>query len=427
MIRTIIMTVPDQEGHMLPTLCIAKGLVQRGYRVLVHSHERSESRVRSVGAEHLPFGDYRDVFSRVLADQTPPPAWLPKKAVGFWRFRRCLVEGSIALAQTLVPLLTRERAVLLIADYMAFGASYAAELTGLPHVSLAASGVAAFTAEGRLVLGAPPAIMLTRVLPRAPLFTLVDRLLPLRWARRALGLPIRHTGQPEFFAQMASTRCHLVVGPRWFVPEGPLWPGQEFIGPALFDAPIGEGQRPLGESLPKGTVLISTTTNGLGLDQGLLSRVLPALAPLGISILATNPGNDPLPSGLGSHVRIERFVPHDQVLPYVRALITHGGWGTVSRALKAALPMLVIPISGDQIIIGRRLADLGLAHHLPLSQASPERIRARFLAMLDDAPLRERLRQRSVDLQQLDASKLAADAVHRLLDATHPNAEKISP
>jgi len=36
-----------------------------------------------------------------------------------------------------------------------------------------------------------------------------------------------------------------------------------------------------------------------------------------------------IPSGLGENVRLESFVPFDEVLPYVRAIVTHGGFGTV--------------------------------------------------------------------------------------------------
>jgi len=45
-----------------------------------------------------------------------------------------------------------------------------------------------------------------------------------------------------------------------------------------------------------------------------------------------------IPSGLGENVRLESFVPFDEVLPYVRAIVTHGGFGTVGRAFCWASP-----------------------------------------------------------------------------------------
>jgi UDP:flavonoid glycosyltransferase YjiC (YdhE family) len=126
-----------------------------------------------------------------------------------------------------------------------------------------------------------------------------------------------------------------------------LRPNQVFAGPALFDgtgepAPGPERTRNAPPPEP-GTVLVSTTSADK--DGGFLRRVVEALAPLGIPILATAGGADDLPAGLPPHIRLERFVSHERVLPHVAALVTHAGAGVVGRAMRHGIPILAIPIA----------------------------------------------------------------------------------
>ena len=84
-----------------------------------------------------------------------------------------------------------------------------------------------------------------------------------------------------------------------------------------------------------GSVIVSTTT--LPRDGGLFRRVLEAVAPMDVPVLATSAGADEIPKGLGDHIRIERYIAHDEVFPEARALITHGGWGTVGKTFSTKL------------------------------------------------------------------------------------------
>jgi UDP:flavonoid glycosyltransferase YjiC (YdhE family) len=136
---------------------------------------------------------------------------------------------------------------------------------------------------------------------------------------------------------------------------------------------------------------------------------------MGVPILATAGKASELPTGLGAHVRIVPFAPHDEVLPRVSALVTHGGWGISGRALRHGVPMLIIPIFGDQPVIGARLAEMGLAYHLPRNKASPEAIRQALAALLADEPLKQRVKAMAAKLQALDTSGLIADELEKLV------------
>ena len=51
--------------------------------------------------------------------------------------------------------------------------------------------------------------------------------------------------------------------------------------------------------------------------------------------------------------------PHSWLLPKCRAVIHHGGAGTTAAGLRAGIPNIVVPLTGDQVFWGQRVAALG--------------------------------------------------------------------
>jgi UDP:flavonoid glycosyltransferase YjiC (YdhE family) len=144
-----------------------------------------------------------------------------------------------------------------------------------------------------------------------------------------------------------------------------------------------------------------------------------------IPVLAISASATDIPLELGENVRLESFVPFDEVLPYVRALVTHGGPGTVARALRQGIPMLIIPNFGDQLPTGARAAELGLAYHLPKHKATPEAIQSKLKALLQDRVLHNRVKAVSVKLRSTDSSELAANAIEGILHNSQIKTEAI--
>jgi MGT family glycosyltransferase len=66
-------------------------------------------------------------------------------------------------------------------------------------------------------------------------------------------------------------------------------------------------------------------------------------------ILATGPTSDPATFGpLPSNVRAAAYIPHSLLLPRCDAIITHAGAGTLIASTNAGLPMVLVPLFGDQ-------------------------------------------------------------------------------
>jgi MGT family glycosyltransferase len=101
-----------------------------------------------------------------------------------------------------------------------------------------------------------------------------------------------------------------------------------------------EDKRPL--------VLVSLST----IDQGqapLMRRILRAVAELEARVLVTlGPALDRSDFEVPPNVRLERFIPHSAVLPHASAMVTQCGLGTLAKALVHGVPLLCIPMVGDQ-------------------------------------------------------------------------------
>jgi sterol 3beta-glucosyltransferase len=78
-------------------------------------------------------------------------------------------------------------------------------------------------------------------------------------------------------------------------------------------------------------------------------------------------------------VHVVADADHALLLPRVAAIVHHGGAGTTAAALRAGRPSVVLPILGDQLYWGRRVAALGAGEEpLPLGRVTPTEFAARI-------------------------------------------------
>jgi MGT family glycosyltransferase len=407
---TFLVTVPAVSGEIYPLLSIVEGLTKRGHRVLVHTQPLAHSQVKAAGAELVAASNESfNLVQRIKDSQVHYPWWFPRFIRVMLRFRHEVIALAPDMVAELEPIIKREKIDCLIADNITLGAAYAAERCQIPFVTVTTSWVVTIKANGLPVLFPPlpiPAFLIHRV---------IDFILPLGIVRKNLGLPPRPKNAPsEFFSVVTSEMLNLVVIHRDFITFKELRKNQVFIGPAAFQMPLTKDKVPLGESLESGTLLVGTTTS-TNIDDGFLRLVLESIIDMGIPILATSGSATDIPLEFASKIRIENFVPHEEVLPYVRAFITHGGFGSVGRALKNGVPMLIISGLAESGATGPQVEKLGLAYHLPKDKATPEAIQAKLRALLEDDELHARVKSVSKKLRSMNSSELAAKVVEDIL------------
>ncbi|OJH42754.1 glycosyltransferase [Cystobacter ferrugineus] len=409
---TFLLTSTTAPGHFLRVLDLAQQLTSRGHRVLFKAKATMAAEVKAAGAEHLPYEHVLDIQDLgTLFPHASLPAWMPTIPFGFAHVRRLVIANNVQLAMELEPVLRREQVDCVVYDFFEVGAAWAAERVGIPFVSAGNMGTTLTRDELPLMFNVLPKM---RHFSRIPALAhgLLGQLLSLREPREKLGLPPYKGRTAELVQGMISPRLHIIMSHQGLAGDIPLRDRQLFVGPTTFNVPA-KGQQPReAPRVAPGTVVISTTTTPG--DNGLFRRVLEAVAPMNVPVLATSAGAQDIPAGLGSHIRIERYVPHDDVFPQAHALVTHGGWGTVGRALTYGLPMLVIPLFGDQPLNASLVERAGLGRYLPLDKATPETIRAELQKLLADEGIRNRMRKISAEIRQLKSEQVAAQALEKI-------------
>jgi UDP:flavonoid glycosyltransferase YjiC (YdhE family) len=181
----------------------------------------------------------------------------------------------------------------------------------------------------------------------AGLMGLLDHGLPAVNATRArLGLPPLDHLVDQAKAANATLLCTAKAFD--FAPKTPA-PNVRYVGPQL-DQPSWAlswtSPWPANEDRPLVVVGFSTTFQN---HVGVLQRIADALGRLPVRGLITL-GDTVYPWEIDApeNVMLVHSAPHDAVMREAAVVVTHGGHGTVVRALAHRRPLLVIPHGRDQ-------------------------------------------------------------------------------
>jgi UDP:flavonoid glycosyltransferase YjiC (YdhE family) len=157
-------------------------------------------------------------------------------------------------------------------------------------------------------------------------------------------------------------------------------------------------------------VLVSLSTLPQG--QGpLMQRVLEALRDVPIRVVATlGPTLSNETFIIPDNVQVETFVPHEAVLPHVSAVVTQCGLSTITKVLAAGLPMVCLPVLGDQPANSVRIEAAGAGVRLPMD-ASPTTIRHAVRRVLDDPRFRQAAQRVAATLTTTNPEQLTVDAL----------------
>jgi MGT family glycosyltransferase len=173
-----------------------------------------------------------------------------------------------------------------------------------------------------------------------------------------------------------------------------------YVGPQLDDEPSGAPGEPWAGP-PGGPLVLVGLSSTVMRQEGLLQRAADALGQLPVrGLVTTGPAVDPAVISAPDNVTVTRWVRHADVLPYCSAVITHGGHGTVMKALIAGVPLVVVPMGRDQPGNAARVIHAGAGLRLR-KNASVSALRAAVARVTEDPRYR--------DGAQRMAARLAAE------------------
>jgi UDP:flavonoid glycosyltransferase YjiC (YdhE family) len=187
-------------------------------------------------------------------------------------------------------------------------------------------------------------------------------------------------------------------------PRRDLPPTIRFVGPILAPPSRGFDRPPWWDELNDARPVVHVTQGTL--DNADLARLVTptigALAGDDLLVVATTGGPDPGPMrrGLPLNVRIERFIPHDLLLPHVDVMVTNGGYGGVQQALANGVPLVVAGDSEDKPEVAARVRWSGTGIDMRTGRPTPDKLAAAVRRVLTESAFATRARALQSEIAQ---------------------------
>jgi UDP:flavonoid glycosyltransferase YjiC (YdhE family) len=371
----------DGAGNLVPTLGIARTLVERGHDVRMLGHDTIVERCGDVGTRFIPLSQ--------------GPLWdAMEDPNDFEAEIKLLIEElsfSSVIARDVAVELEREPADAVLVDCMLFTAIDVALASGTPTATLCHTAYTIFRG-GPLVDMFAPGVAIANA------------------HRAELGLPA-----VERLGDIHDACAYAIVAlPKEFEPDVPDAANVLRTGPVL-DAPplsheidgvdLGDGSKPL--------VLVSLSTSEQG-QADLLQRCVDAVGQLPVrAIVTTGPSIDPESVNAAANTQVVRYVPHAEILPSAALVITHAGAGTAMAALGRGVPLLCTPMGRDQFFNAEQVQALGAGRML-MPDSSSDAIAQAATDILGDDRFTAGAKQMAVAIGGYGGATEAAAALESL-------------
>jgi MGT family glycosyltransferase len=408
---------------MFPAIAISRALVAQDHRVAFHTDASYEGLLRSLGCEVYPVDSGLDAVP--LREEAGDPS--ASKAAFRARFLDRVPADMVSLQRVVASWCPD----VLVNDPVTFAPLLVGERADIPVATLNNVIFSWPGADmGPYGLGLPPArgeaqrSYYAMLRARAEAFY-ADVVADLNALRAACNLPPRAGSLAE-----ATLSPYLHVVPT--IPEldyhrADLPPQVHHVGPCLYDPPYDSGaeddvRRALDwlTRLPAGrSPLLVAASSVFKRSAQLIEAALDCLAgrqvhihglsASTIEVLATLPfEHDLLGRTPYGHSFLARFVPHSAVLPHCSAVVTHGGFGMVTKALSYGLPLVVVPYAADQPEVAQRVVAAGAGLRLNPDRLTFASLRDAVLEVLRDGDLRAAAQRLAQEMRAYDGPATAA-------------------
>jgi MGT family glycosyltransferase len=411
----------DSGGGVEAVQTMVRCAVARGHDVRVLGTEGLRARFESAGAAFRPYryapdNDLRRPETDLVKD------WQTRNPLRLWvRVRdRLLVGPAREFCRDVLEELRRDPADVVVVDTMIPSALLGAEVAGVPAVVVMHGAYMVPRAEvPPLGTGFRPASgrlgrLRDRCAAAVALATFRNGLPTLNRVRAEFGLaPLRNA----LDLMGKADRILVCSSPSYDFAPGAVPANVRYVGPQLDDTADATPGNPWAVPSDRPLVLVGLSSTVMRQER-LLQRAAAALGQLPVrGLVTTGPAVDPAVIAAPPNVTVARWVRHADVLPHCSAVITHGGHGTVMKALIAGIPLVVVPLGRDQPDNAARVVYAGAGVRLR-TNASARALRAAVAQVIEDpryragaARMASRLAaERDVDLAVDELQRVAAAA-----------------
>lgn len=380
--RVAAISGPD-PGHLLPVVAVARALRRRGWEAMVAT---SAERAPDLEADGL------------LATELPGVAEDPRDADIGWR----LWGKAAEMAPHLADRLRAFRPDVVVSDTLTSAGGFAADLLGVPWAEVVPHWL---WAPSRAL----PPVGLGMGTPRTPLARLHAWHVRRQQARSvAVGERQRADARASLGLDPAvRAGLRLLATVPALEPPRPDWPRDTFVvGSLEWEPPSLPLLEPPSGDDPLVVITESTASN---VPTVIAPAAVTGLTREAVRMAVTTTA--PVPAASNAVIGRGR---HGALLDVAACAVSPGGGGFVAKALVRGVPLVLVPIQGDQRETARRAADAGVAVVLPPEEVTPGRVRAAVREVLDDPSYRRAARRAGQAAAGLGAGR-AADLIGRRL------------
>jgi MGT family glycosyltransferase len=390
-LRVLVAAFGD-PGHVFPAISLGRALAARGHEVVVETWEERRAAVEGAGLGFAAAEEYK---------MFPPPE--PDSDDG---------QHAAEAARALLPLLDEMRPHVAVSDILTLAPGLAAERAGvplatlIPHIYPVVEPGLPFFAIGLR----PPRTPLGRAIWRTGQRALD---VGLEHGRRDLNLQRERLGLPpveRFHGGISPDLALVATYPQLEYPR--RWPaGVEVTGPMTFEVPHPEIELPPGNE-PLVLVAPSTAHDS---ENHLVRTALAALAEEPVRVVATTNRVVPQrPIEVPPNAVLVDWLSYSQLMPAASLVVSHGGHGTVARALGAGTPVLICPIIGDMSETAMRVDWAGAGLSLPWRLCRPGPLRWAARRLLHEPSFTARAREIATWGRENDGAERGAELVESL-------------
>ncbi len=385
-------------GHVFPAISLGRALRARGHEVTIETWEERREAVEGAGLGFAAAEEYR---------MFPPPD--PDSPEG---------AHAAEAAKALLPLLEEMQPHVVVSDILTLAPGLAAEKAGvplatlIPHIYPVVEPGLPFFAIGLRPPRTPIGRGVWRAGQRALNVGLEQGRQDLNRQRARLDLP----PVERFHGGISPDLALVATFPQLEYPRS--WPaGVEITGPMTFEVPHPEIDLPPGADP---LVLVAPSTAH---DSGnhLVRTALAALADEPVRVVATTNRVAPQsPIEVPGNAILVDWLSYSQLMPAASLVISHGGHGTVARALGAGTPVLICPIIGDMSETAMRVAWAKCGLSLPWRLCRPAPLRWATQRLLADRSFAAHAQQLATWTKDHNGAERGADLIERLARTRAP-------
>jgi MGT family glycosyltransferase len=408
---TLLVISPDYASHLFPLATLATAWRDAGERVVVATGPATDALVRGFGFERVDLRLGRGSNPGVIRAEEQPRGEDDALRGFFAATREGAVETltfqararlsdllwePIAVARRVQEIVAEVRPDQVIVDHLAFSARLALHAAHVRHADVVLGHPSALVV-GDEVYGLPPAWP-TAIRPAEVelerLRTLCEEVrdhFTAEWNTALAALDPTAEPSRDAFAETGEVLL-LNYPEELHEPERTALLGEHaFLGSAVREEPVDdEVEAWLARSdLP---IVYVSLGSFLSVRSDVLRRIAEALRGLDVRVALASGSTSPAELGeIPPGWLVRAVLPQVTLLRHASLTVTHGGNNSVTEALTAGVPLLVLPLSTDQFAGAAALERAGFGEALDPNSATPEDLReaaARLLALSGDTAVR---------------------------------------